>query len=101
MIIYSPLSYSCIPESKVSMILGVKLVSLGLCMLIAFNSLVATPALEKQALDWIRTLVHEEKYFQSGKIVKKIQIHYFQNHSVLSFSNPVGCIRLNLHLKLL
>ena len=46
---------------------GVKLVSLGLCMLIAFNGLVSTPGLEKQALDWIRTLVHEEKYFQSGK----------------------------------
>eukprot|EP00088_Acartia_fossae_P070615 TRINITY_DN951_c0_g1_i4.p1 TRINITY_DN951_c0_g1~~TRINITY_DN951_c0_g1_i4.p1 ORF type:complete len:1177 (+),score=271.60 TRINITY_DN951_c0_g1_i4:42-3572(+) len=45
---------------------GVKLVSLGLCMLIAFNSLVSTPGLEKQALDWIRTLVHEEKYFQSA-----------------------------------
>ena len=72
------MSYSCIPESKVSMILGVKLVSLGLCMLIAFNSLVATPALEKQALDWIRTLVHEEIYFQSGKNCQKIQIVIFK-----------------------
>jgi len=44
---------------------GVKLVSLGLSMLIAFNSLISTPVHEKQATDWIRWLVREEAYFES------------------------------------
>ena len=45
---------------------GVKLVSLGLAMLIACNSIIALPAMEKQATDWIRWLVKEEAYFESG-----------------------------------
>merc|ERR1740128_29006 len=45
---------------------GVHLVSLGLAMLLAFNSLIGTPALEKQATDWIRWLVKEEAYFESA-----------------------------------
>ena len=64
-------------------------------MLIAFNSLVTTPALEKQALDWIRTLVHEEKYFQSGK-----QKFRFQVSNGMRYSNAYFKIRLsNIHQK--
>ena len=46
---------------------GVKLVSLGLSMLIACNSLIAHPQLEKQAIDWVRWLVKEETYFEVGE----------------------------------
>ena len=40
---------------------GVKFVSLGLCMLIACNSLISTPVLEKRAVEWIKWLVRKDR----------------------------------------
>ncbi|XP_023344126.1 integrator complex subunit 2 [Eurytemora carolleeae] len=44
---------------------GVHLVSLSLAVLLSCNSLISTPALEKQAIEWIKWLVREEAYFES------------------------------------
>ena len=43
---------------------GVKFVSLGLCVLIACNSLTANPDNEKIAIEWIQWLVLEESHFE-------------------------------------
>jgi len=43
---------------------GVRFVSLGLCVLIACPSLIATNDHEKKAIEWVQWLVHEEAYFK-------------------------------------
>lgn len=48
---------------------GIKFVSLGLCMIIACNSLLSTPELEKKAVEWLKWLVQEETYFEQKAAV--------------------------------
>ena len=58
---------------------GVRLVSLGLSMLIACNSLIAQPALERRATAWIRWLVEGEAYTESqsyGEMLLLTAIHF-------------------------
>jgi integrator complex subunit 2 len=71
---------------------GVKFVSLGLCMLIACNSIISVQSLEKRAIDWIRWLVQEEDYFERksgvfasfGEMLLLMAIH-FHSHQL----NPI------------
>jgi integrator complex subunit 2 len=68
---------------------GVKFVSLGLCMLIACNSIISVSSLEKRAIDWIRWLVREEDYFgrksgvfaSFGEMLLLMAIH-FHSHQL-------------------
>ena len=58
---------------------GVRLVSLGLSMLIACNSLIGQPDLERRATDWIRWLVDGEAYTESqsyGEMLLLTAIHF-------------------------
>ena len=63
---------------------GVQFVSLGLSVLIACNSLISTPALEKKAVEWIKWLVKEEEYFERksgvsasfGEMLLLMAIHF-------------------------
>jgi integrator complex subunit 2 len=61
---------------------GVKFVSLGLCMLIACNSLLGSPALEKRGVHWIGWLVSLEGYFEQkmaasfGELLLLMAIHF-------------------------
>merc|ERR1719431_2245210 len=58
---------------------GVRLVSLGLSMLIACNSLIAQPGLERIATDWIRWLVEGEAYTETqsyGEMLLRTAIHF-------------------------
>lgn len=58
---------------------GVRLVSLGLSMLIACNSLIAQPGLERVATDWIRWLVEGEAYTETqsyGEMLLLTAIHF-------------------------
>lgn len=42
---------------------GIKLLSLSLCMLISCPSLISSSDSEKKTINWLRRIVHEEKYF--------------------------------------
>ena len=63
---------------------GIQFVSVGLCMLIASNSLISSPHLEKKAVDWIRWLVQEEDFFEQtsgvsasfGEMLLLMAIHF-------------------------
>ena len=63
---------------------GVQFVSLGLSVLIACNSLISTPTLEKKAVEWIKWLVKEEEYFERksgvsasfGEMLLLMAIHF-------------------------
>lgn len=58
---------------------GTRLVSLGLSMLIACNSLIGQPGLERKATDWIRWLVEGEAYTESqsyGEMLLLSAIHF-------------------------
>jgi integrator complex subunit 2 len=63
---------------------GVQFVSLGLSVLIACNSLISTPQLEKKAVEWIKWLVREEEYFERksgvsasfGEMLLLMAIHF-------------------------
>jgi len=58
---------------------GVRLVSLGLSMLIACNSLIGQPALERRATDWIRYLVEGQAYQEGqgyGEMLLLTAIHF-------------------------
>jgi len=57
----------------------VRLVSLGLSMLIACNSLIGQPALERRATDWIRYLVEGQAYQEGqgyGEMLLLTAIHF-------------------------
>lgn len=66
---------------------GAKFVSLGLCVLIACNSLTTAPDHEKAAVDWIRWLVQEESHFERatgltasfGEMLLLMAIHFHSN----------------------
>ncbi len=71
---------------------GVQFVSLGLSMLIACNSLISTPPLERKAVEWIKWLVREEEYFERksgvsasfGEMLLLMAIHFHsQNLSAI------------------
>eukprot|EP00094_Tigriopus_californicus_P007823 TCALIF_07534-PA protein Name:"Similar to Ints2 Integrator complex subunit 2 (Mus musculus)" AED:0.04 eAED:0.04 QI:98/0.83/0.85/1/1/1/7/109/1177 len=63
---------------------GIKFVSLGLCMIIACNSLLSAPELEKKAVEWLKWLVQEETYFEQkaavsasfGEMLLLMAIHF-------------------------
>ena len=63
---------------------GVQFVSLGLSVLIACNSLISTPPLEKKTVEWIKWLVKEEEYFERksgvsasfGEMLLLMAIHF-------------------------
>eukprot|EP00095_Tigriopus_kingsejongensis_P000134 maker-scaffold946_size77891-snap-gene-0.17 protein:Tk00134 transcript:maker-scaffold946_size77891-snap-gene-0.17-mRNA-1 annotation:"low quality protein: integrator complex subunit 2-like" len=63
---------------------GIKFVSLGLCMIIACNSLLSAPEHEKKAVDWLKWLVQEEAYFEQkagvsasfGEMLLLMAIHF-------------------------
>lgn len=66
---------------------GVRFVSLGLCMLIACPSLVASPEHERRGIEWVQWLVREEAYFESasgvsasfGEMLLLMAIHFHSN----------------------
>ena len=49
---------------------GIKLVSLSLCMLISCPSLITSSDSEKKTINWLQTIVREEKYFGQECCVK-------------------------------
>ncbi len=66
---------------------GVKFVSLGLCVLIACNSLTTAPEAERKAVEWIKWLVLEEAHFERatgltasfGEMLLLMAIHFHSN----------------------
>ncbi len=66
---------------------GVKYASMGLCVLIACNSLIASPEHEKIAVEWIQWLVQEESHFERatgltasfGEMLLLMAIHFHSN----------------------
>ena len=66
---------------------GVKFASLGLCVLIACNSLITNPENERSAVEWIQWLVQEESHFERatgltasfGEMLLLMAIHFHSN----------------------
>src|SRR5690606_8994887 len=67
--------------------LGVRFVSIGLCLILAFPPLVTSQDNESRIVDWIKWLVREESYFGQranqrssfGELLLLIAIHFHSN----------------------
>ncbi|KAI1291959.1 Integrator complex subunit 2 [Halotydeus destructor] len=66
---------------------GIKLASISLCIILSCSSLISTLEAERRAVNWIQTLVKEEKYFgplvkaksSLGELLLLIAIHFHSN----------------------
>ncbi|KAK6641527.1 hypothetical protein RUM44_013239 [Polyplax serrata] len=84
---------------------GVRFVSLGLCMLIACPSLIATPEHERKSVAWVQWLVKGEAYFEStsgvsasfGEMLLLMAIHFHSNQ--LSAICDLVCATLGMKVQ--
>ncbi len=81
---------SCLPPGTAA---GIKMVSLSLCLLIVCPSLMSTADSERKAIEWLKLLMKEEKYFGQVSQVKSsfeemlllIAIHFHSGqHSAIA-----------------